>query len=369
MRKHFLKIVIAICITGFIGYRLSLLYQKITAPHPMPPTIVSTAAVRIQNLPLILPAVGTLSAVNAVKLAVAVDGTVRNIPVQSGQTVNRDDLILQLEDDVEQADIKRFQSAFTLSQLALQRTTSLTSQKVQSQSTLDQRRADDEQNKAQLLKAQGVVKRKQLRAPFAGVLGIIHVDIGEYVKPGTMIVSLTDSSKLYVNFTRPEQDKSLLKTGQLIDVVVDAFPRQKFQGVITSIESQIDEDTRVFAVQASLDNPDNCLSPGMYAAINVIIPKDKASITVPETAIDYSLYGTSIYTITRQKDEKTQQDTTLVHRKAVKIGRPYHGFVEILDGLHPQDHIVTAGVLKLQDNMPVIINNDIQLQLQPFYQD
>ena len=370
MSKRTLKIgLITFCIISFIGHRLLLLYQKITAPHPMPPIVVSTTMVEVKNIPIVLPAIGTLKAVNAVTLSAAMDGIVQSIPVQSGQSVRQGDLIVQLESNVEQADVDRFQSALTMSEHSLKRSSSLTSQNIQSQSTLEQKQTDYDQNRAQLTHAQSIVKRKQIRAPFGGVLGIFHIDVGEYLKPGNAVVTLTDASKLYVNFTRPEQDKTLLQCGQKVVVRVDAFPNREFKAIITGIEPQINEDTRVVNVQASLDNPDNCLSPGMYASLDVIVPVEQNSITVPDTAIDYSLYGTSVYVIETQQSKATGQQIYIPHRQAVKVGKPYHGFVAIEHGLKPQDQVISAGTLKVQDNMPVLIKNDISLIPQASYRD
>jgi multidrug efflux system membrane fusion protein len=361
-RAKSIVFLLAIGFGVFIGYRLFVLYQKVHAPRPLPPIVVSTATVQSQRLPRYLPAIGTIKAAQEVILTTEAEGRISKIFFTSGKDVRQGELLLQLADDVEQADLKRYEAAFRLAAVNLQRASSLASKNVESRATLDQRRAEFQQAEAQVLQTKALINRKQVRAPFSGKLGIGQVDLGQYVQPGTKIVTLTDLSQLRVNFSRPEQDWPLLAIGQTVIVTVDAYPGQQFKGTITSIDPQLQEETRTIDVQATLLNPEHQLIPGMFATVKVELPVQKEALIIPETAIDYSLYGTSTFVVRQQKDEKTGQTVWIAERREIEIGSYHRGLVEVSKGLQHGEQVVSAGHAKLENGMPVVINNTIHLE-------
>jgi multidrug efflux system membrane fusion protein len=196
-----------------------------------------------------------------------------------------------------------------------------------------------------------------VRAPFDGELGVRHVEVGQYLTAGTQIVTLTDLSTLYANFTVTEKDSGNLKVGQTVRVLVDAYPGRTFEGKITAIEPQIATDTRNIRVQATLDNPDHILKPGMFATTTVVLPDKPAVVTVPETAVDYTLYGDSVFLITEKKEDDGKTSLTVV-RTFVRTGNRVDGRAEILSGLKPGDRVVAVGQLKLQSGAAVAISTD-----------
>jgi len=196
-----------------------------------------------------------------------------------------------------------------------------------------------------------------VRAPFDGELGVRKVEVGQYLTAGTQIVSLTDLSMLYLNFTVTEKDSGALQVGQIVRIKVDAWPGRTFDGKITTIEPQISTDTRNIRVQATIANPDNILKPGMFASTTVVLPDKPAVITVPETAVDYTLYGDSVFLIEEKKAEDGK--TSLVAtRTFVQTGNRVDGRAEILKGLKPGDRVVALGQLKLQSGAAVTISTD-----------
>jgi multidrug efflux system membrane fusion protein len=202
-----------------------------------------------------------------------------------------------------------------------------------------------------------VISQKLVRAPFDGELGVRKVEVGQYLTAGTQIVSLTDLSQLYANFTVTEKDSGALKVGQVVRIAVDAYPGQKFEGKITTIEPQIATDTRNIRVQATIANPDRILKPGMFATTTVVLPDKPPVVTVPETAVDYTLYGDSVYLITEKKEDDGKTSLTAV-RTFVQAGNRIGGRAEILKGLKPGDRVVAVGQLKLQSGAAVTISTD-----------
>jgi multidrug efflux system membrane fusion protein len=209
---------------------------------------------------------------------------------------------------------------------------------------------------AGIAKTQALISQKLVRAPFEGDLGVRMVEVGQFISAGTTIVSLTDLSELYANFTVTEKDSGQLKVGQTVRIKVDAYPGRDFEGKITTIEPQIMADTRNIRVQATIANPDHILKPGMFATTTVVLPDKPPVVTVPETAVDYTLYGDSVFVIT-EKEEGGKTSLTAV-RTFVQAGNRVDGRAEILKGLKPGDRVVAVGQLKLQSGAPVVISSD-----------
>src|SRR4029077_12938132 len=201
------------------------------------------------------------------------------------------------------------------------------------------------------------IAQKQVRAPFDGELGVRMVEVGQFLNAGTTIVSLTDLSGLYANFTVTEKGSAQLKVGQVVRIAVDAYPGRSFEGKITTIEPQIATDTRNIRVQATIANPDRILKPGMFTTTTVVLPDKPAVVTVPETAVDYTLYGDSVYLITEKKADDGKSSLT-VTRTFVQTGNRISGRAEILKGLKPGDRVVAVGQNKLQPGAAVAISTD-----------
>jgi membrane fusion protein, multidrug efflux system len=183
------------------------------------------------------------------------------------------------------------------------------------------------------------------------------VEVGQYLTAGTTIVSLTDLSQLYANFTVTEKDSGQLKVDQIVRIAVDAYPGRTFEGKITTIEPQIMADTRNIRVQATIQNPDHILKPGMFATTTVVLPDKPPVVTLPETAVDYTLYGDSVFLITEKKEDDGKSTLTAV-RTFVQTGNRVDGRAEILKGLKPGDRVVAVGQLKLQSGSPILISSD-----------
>src|SRR5439155_13902082 len=232
-----------------------------------------------------------------------VNGRITDIMFSAGASVKEGTALVQLFDAPEQGDLANFKAQATVAQLSLDRAKQLAARQFGPQATVDQAQAAFDQANAGIAKTEAIISQKLVRAPFDGELGVRKVEVGQFLTAGTQIVSLTDLSELYANFTVTEKDSGNLKVGQIVRVVVDAYPGRKFEGQITTIEPQISTDTRNIRVQATIANPDHILKPGMFATTTVVLPEKPPVVTVPETAVDYTLYGDSVFLITEKKED------------------------------------------------------------------
>ena len=275
-------------IVGFNYIRANAIKNFFATMKP-PPTVVTVAAATSEVIPNLLKAVGDLAAVHQVNVTSDLNGRITDIMFTAGSTVKAGAPLVQLFDGPEQADLASFKAQATVAQLTLERAKQLASRQFGPQATVDTAQAAHDQALAGIAKTEAIISQKLVRAPFDGELGVRKVEVGQYLTAGTQIVSLTDLSNLYANFTTTEKDSALLKVGQTVRIVVDAYPGKTFEGKLTTIEPQISSDTRNIRVQATIANPDRILKPGMFATTTVVLPDKPAVITVPETAIDDTL--------------------------------------------------------------------------------
>jgi multidrug efflux system membrane fusion protein len=265
--------------------------------------------------------------------------------------------LVQLYDAPEQGDLANFKAQATVAQLSLDRAKQLAARQFGPQATVDSAQAAFDQAQAGIAKTEAIISQKLVRAPFDGELGVRHIEVGQFLTAGTQIISLTDLSELYANFTVTEKDSGQLKVGQVVRVKVDAYPGQTFEGKITTIEPQIASDTRNIRVQATIANPDSILKPGMFATTTVVLPDKPPVVTVPETAVDYTLYGDSVFLLKEKKADDGKTSLTAV-RSFVQTGNRIDGRAEILKGVQPGDRVVAVGQLKLQSGAAVAISTD-----------
>jgi membrane fusion protein, multidrug efflux system len=271
--------------------------------------------------------------------------------------VKADAPLVQLFDAPDQGDLANYKAQATVAQLSLDRAKQLAARQFGPQSTVDQAQATYDQALAGIAKTEALISQKLVRAPFEGELGVRMVEVGQFLNAGTTVVSLTDLSELYANFTVTEKDSGNLKVDQTVRIAVDAYPGRTFEGKITTIEPQISADTRNIRVQATIANPDYILKPGMFATTTVVLPNKAAVITVPETAVDYTLYGDSVFVLTEKKEADGKTSLTAV-RTFVVTGNRVNGRAAILKGLKEGDRVVAVGQLKLQSGAAVAISTD-----------
>lgn len=324
-----------------------------------PPVAVAVAEAKRETIPRSLSTIGNFTAVRQISVSAEVGGRVDRIFFEPGASVKAGDPLVQLNDQPERADLANFRAQINLAQNNLGRTQALVNREFAAKATLDQNRSSLEQSNAGIQRVQALIAQKLVKAPFDGELGVRQINLGAYLQPGTAIVTLTDLSKLFMDFSVPEQNRSRVTVGQSVRATVDAFPGKTFEGKITTIEPQVNPTTRTIRAQATFENADKMLLPGMFVNVALILPPQEGVVTVPETAVDYSIYGDSVWAVRDKKkdpaDEKSQ-DHLVVERIAVKLGDRVNNRVVILSGIPAGERVVAAGQLRLSPGAVVTIS-------------
>ena len=326
------------------------------SPQPKPmQVVVSTAKHEIWH-PFI-SSVGQLHAVQGIDVIPPVAGIISAIHFQSGQHLQAGALMVELDHAVESADLESAQAQAWSAKLDFERESKLyeTDQSI-TQQELDTTEATYQQLKAQAKKAQATLNLKIIRAPFSGQAGIKQVTLGQFVSPSlpTVMTTLSTLGLIRVDYSVPEQHAHTLEVGQLITLTVDSYPDITFKGKISIIDTQINTDTRSLSIRALVDNHDDQhpLLPGMLVAIHTQMPEQQAVVTLPETAILFTLYGNSVYIATPSSKQPGQY---IAKQANVQVGNARNGTLPVYKGVKAGDRVVTAGQLKLSDGRAISI--------------
>jgi len=324
-----------------------------------PPTAVTTEVAKQTVWKPTLDSVGSLVAVNGVSVSTDLGGIVAEIAFESGSKIHTGDLLVHLDTKQEEAQLRQSQAQRDWMAISLKRNKELVDKHAVSQSDYDNAEASYRQAQSAVDQYNAVIARKTIRAPFNGVAGIRQVNLGQYLKEGDTIVTLQDYDPIYVNFSLPQQDLSKLKEGLEVEVQLDAFGDEIFNGKITAISSLVDPSTRNVQVQATLPNADFKLRPGMFTKVRVVMNESKNVVAIPATAIHYAPYGDSIFIVSEMKD---QQGKTYkgVREQFVKVGQTRGDLIAVDSGLQAGEEIVTSGVFRLRNAAPIVVNNDIK---------
>jgi membrane fusion protein (multidrug efflux system) len=341
---------------GFISFKNRMIAQYF-ASMPKPTIPVTATKASQQNWARTVSSIGVLEAIHGVDISSEVAGTVQEILFESGQQVNKGDVLVKLDSDVEQADLRSAQAQLNLAQNDATRARALAPNKTISVSSLDKAESDAKVAIAAVGRLTATIAKKTVNAPFGGVLGIRKINLGQYVDAGTPLVNAQDLSAMLVNFGVSQKDLPNLTAGQEIRMTVDTYPGRVFSGKITTIAPLIDEKTGMIAVQGRFENSDRSLRPGMYARLDVILPDLQQVVIVPHTAISYSLYGNAVFVIKHSKDDKGK-DLATVDRALVETGARRGGWIIVTKGIKAGDEIVTSGQLKLDIGAQVSVSAD-----------
>jgi membrane fusion protein (multidrug efflux system) len=319
-------------------------------------------------------AIGSVQAVSGIEVPAKTTGTVRKYFFESGADVEAGEPLVQLDDDSEQADLRNLQASLKNAEQELERNRSLARQGISPRRELQAAEARRAELIAQIDKVRVVIQDKLVKAPWAGRHGIRKVDVGSYVQPGQTLVWLQTVDPVYVDFTVPENDVARLKVGQVLETSFSAYPQEVFKGKIEVIDAKIDEATRTIAVRGVLPNPDNKILPGMFADVRVIVNAPQPVLTLPRTAVTYSLYGDSVYVIVPAKGQpapsaqnsgqaaqQSAEPALQVERRFVKAGEVRGDRISIAQGVKEGEQVVTVGQLKLRPGTNVRIDNSLAL--------
>jgi len=321
--------------------------------QPQPPASVSAVKVQVSSWQPRLEAVGNVQAVQGVMVNNEVAGQIKEILFESGDQVSAGQDLVKLDTEVDEADLNGLRAGLNLAQLQLDRNQKLLRDRAVSQGDFDQISAQVTQALAQVQAKQALIRKKTIRAPFAGQLGIRRVNLGQFLDAGSAIVELEALDPVYVDYALPERRLSEIAVGQPVEVRVSAYPDQLFKGEISAISPAVSQETRNIQVRALLPNPDQRLLPGMFAKISTLLPIKDQVLTLPRQAITFNTYGDSVFLI--QPGEGEQEGQLVVQRRQVKTGAVRDQEVEVLEGLEAGDQVVSAGQVKLRNGVAVSI--------------
>jgi RND family efflux transporter MFP subunit len=337
----------------------------IAAAFTPKPTAVTVEKVTKETWPPTLPAIGTLHAYQGIDIASQIAGVVKTVHFKSGDDVAAGAPLVDIDDSVDQADLKNGMAQLRNADVTLERQQQLVVGGNTAKAQVDSALAARDSAAASVERTKAIIAQKTIVAPFAGRLGISKVDVGQYVAVGFSMVTLQQLDPIYVDFSTPEQALKTLAVGQEARLTVDAFPGQTFAGKIGAIDARVSQDTRNVLVRAEFANTDHRLLPGMFAQVEIASGAPAEVLTLPRTAIIYSLYGDNVFVVKpappkegeAQAASADKKDNLIVERRFVRIGATRGERVAILEGVEAGDLVVSSGQIKLQPNFPVIIDN------------
>lgn len=357
LKRFFVVLLFLAVIIGVIGGLKYQQFQQMQAQlsQPQPPATVASAQASHASWVRSLRSVGSLVAVNGVSVSSEVAGTVSRIAFESGQRVSEGDLLLQLDDTVDRATLAGLKADRRLAEVQLERARNLLERKAISKSEFDEAKAKYDAAEARVEEQREIINKKSIRAPFDGLLGIRRVDVGEYLQPGSQIVSLQALDPIYVDYSLPERHFSRIAVGQTIEVRLDVYPDEVFNGRIIALDSGVDEGTRSIGIRATLAN-DGRLRPGMFAEVLTLEEGAQQVLTIPRTAVSFNTYGDFVFRIVEGDEGSLKVARTQIETGDVRAGR-----VAVTKGLEAGDRVVAAGQVKLRDGQAVKIDDSVEL--------
>ena len=361
--KMYLRILIAIggilavltALGAIKGLQIKSMVAQGKAFKP-PPQAVTSAKVDPIKWETTLSAVGSLKAVQGVMVSAELSGKVSRIAFKPGKMVSAGQILLNQDISEEKARLGAAQSELKLARKNLDRVRMLHTEKVVSDTDYDQRKAEYDQAVAALDNIRAIIAKKTIRAPFSGRLGIRRINLGEVLEPGQPIVSLQSLDPIFVNFQLPQQELTRLNTGLVVRVNIDTKGAKTFEGVITTIDPDVDSVTRNIKIQATLNNPNERLHPGMYINVSVVLPEKRSVLAIPATAILHAPYSDSVFIIAK-KGQDSDTKSLRLRQQFVQLGEKRGDFVAVEKGLQPGQMVASTGVFKLRDGLEVVVDN------------
>ena len=343
---------------GFVKFRQIQTAIGQAAAFQPPPEAVTTVVAGEEHWPASLSAIGTVAAVQGVEVSADLPGTVEVVAFDSGHAVREGDVLAKLDTRQERAQLAAAEAQRELARVNFERMQGLLDEQVVSRAEFDRATADLRQGEARVGEITSAIDRKTIRAPFSGLLGIRHVNLGQYLSAGDALVTLQSLNPIYVNFGVPQQAMGELRTGREVRISSSDGKGGAFTGHITAVDSIVDEATRNVQAQATLANPGGVLRPGMFVQAAVTLGGSSAIIPLPASAISYAPYGDSVFVVTDLKDPsgKTYRG---VRQQFVKVGEGRGDQIGVISGLKAGDEVVTSGVFKLRNGAAVLVNNKI----------
>ncbi len=357
-QKVILAIAVVLAALGGLGaVKAWQIVTLVKAPRFMPPETISSAIARAEKWQATITAVGSITAAQGVKVAAELPGTVTELAFESGALVAKGDLLVRLDTSSEAAQLRSLEAQTDLARLNVERIRKLRADNLVSASELDTAEATLKQTQANADNVRATIAKKNIRAPFAGRLGIRQVNLGEYIEAGkTTIVSLQALDTVYAELSLPQQNLAELTVGLRVRLTADTYPGKQFEGALTSLNPDLDATTRAIRLQATFENKEQLLRPGMFVRVEVLLPGEQDVLIIPAPSVLSAPYGDSVYVIT------PSTNTTgglVVKQQFIRTGRVRGDFVSVVAGLKAGDKVASSGLFKLRNGSSVVENNEL----------
>ena len=327
----------------------------------LPPATVSTMVIAAEPWQPKLTSVGNVRAFRGVDLSTEIGGLVLTVPIKSGMDVKEGDLLIKLNDASDVAQLNSLKAMADLAQVINERDKQQLAIQAISKNVFDTSKADAKSKQAQVEAQIALVAKKNLKAPFSGRVGIVSINPGQFVNPGDKLLTLQTLDPIFVDFNLPQSNAEQIQVGQEIVVTTDAFKDARFTGKITAVSPKVDTNTRNIQVEAQIANPDKKILPGMFANVNIKLGDEVKLLTLPQTAVTYNPYGSTVF-VAKPTGKKDKQGNPALEAQQVFVttGSARGDQVSILKGVDEGATVVTSGQLKLKNGTPLIINNKVQ---------
>jgi len=327
----------------------------------LPPATVSTKVIAAEPWQPKLTSVGNIRAFRGVDLSTEIGGLVLTVPIKSGIDVKEGDLLIKLNDASDVAQLNSLRAMADLAKVINERDKQQLAIQAISKNVFDTSTADAKSKQAQVEAQIALVAKKNLKAPFSGRIGIVSINPGQFVNPGDKLLTLQTLDPIFVDFNLPQSNAEQIQVGQEIVVTTDAFKDASFTGKITAVSPKVDTNTRNIQVEAQIANPDKKVLPGMFANVNIKLGDEVKLLTLPQTAVTYNPYGSTVF-IAKPTGKKDKQGNPALEAQQVFVttGAARGDQVSILKGLDEGATVVTSGQLKIKNGTPLIINNKVQ---------
>jgi membrane fusion protein (multidrug efflux system) len=326
----------------------------------LPPATVSTMVVETSAWQPKLSSVGNVRAFRGVELSTEIGGLVQNVSIKSGMDVKEGELLIKLNDASDVAQLNSLKALADLAQVINERDRQQLEIQAISKNVFDTSKADAKSKQAQVEQQTALVAKKNLKAPFSGRVGIVMINPGQFVNPGDKLLTLQTLDPIFVDFNLPQSNAEQIQVGQEIVVTTDAFKGASFTGKITAVSPKVDTNTRNIQIEAQLANPDKKILPGMFANVNIKLGDQVKLLTLPQTAVTYNPYGSTVF-IAKPTGKKDKQGKPALEAQQVFVttGLTRGDQVAILKGVEEGATVVTSGQLKLKNGTPLIVNNKV----------
>jgi membrane fusion protein, multidrug efflux system len=334
-----------------------------------PPEAVATEVAKANSWDSVVDAVGTVAAARGVTIAAEVPGVVRAIRFESGAKVRAGQVLVELDANVERAQLASLNARLELASKNATRTRHLTQSGAYTAVQLDNDEAQLKTVAADVAALRAQIDRKVIRAPFPGKLGIRQVNLGQYVNPGTSVTVLESQDAVFVDFTIPQQDLARVPVGAVTRVVLPGTnPPRTLPGKIAALDPNVDAVTRAVKLRTSVQDDKDELRPGMFVNVAVSLPERVNVVAIPATAVLRAPYGDSVFVIENRKDDKGRavngpdgKPVKVARQQFVRLGKARGDFLAVEEGVTAGQEVVTQGAFKLRNGVPVMVNNQLKL--------